>query len=1068
MLKFRRHTLAVLTIAALASFSSALAQNAGPAAGPLRDSKAWPQANGILSTTATGIDNALATRAATADSVTSFDFRAPKGARANLYLLGRYGFELTGTGDWQSFSLRMRAPRFDEGFNKEQNALALEVRTGATVQRNVVFEKATPGARWDNEDFRGPAFLAVAQGPFEVRNFKHDPADFSPLTVPKVSGGETNEKELRDLVAFGKESFEAVGCTACHLVEPSATAVSSGPILYGLIRPEPRNREVVEGGEGHRFQIKAGREYLRHSVREPMDQLAVAESGPTRGQAYLPVMPVFPPEVLSDQQIDAIGDYLATLNDSGQRGPVIKLAGVEPQAPYDPLTDRLQWLVNDEVRLQRGPLSGTSGRAIHVGNPNGVNYSFDPRVLSIVKIWQGGFLDMTGELTNRGGRGLALGFESREIGFGPAEYLLAPLNAAGKTIDFSFKEAKFGDLATMRAALSSKEDQLPRIAAADAQFLGYSRDSRSKVASPVFKYRVGKNIVETGTTISDRGVVSITVTGDLKTAQVFALNPQLLKNASASAGKIEGDRWTLPAGRTNANLSATTAVVAKPWRPAASTYAYKRAPLVKTAATAKLPAGYSIENYYPPKDNYGRDQLFEALGLAVAKDGTIVVATRNAGIWRLVNGEWRMFAEGLFDSLGVVVEDGKGLTLVAGQKAELTRISDTNGDGFADKYETMFDAHSYHGNYHSYMHGPVRGKDGAYYFALNLAHGPTNEFYTAGGSVMGTWGGFDGWAIRVEPNGKFELFANGMRSPASLGVAPDGRIWYTDNQGDFVGTSKMFELKKDAFYGHPAGLVDLPGMTPESPEIQWEKVAARKALPVVMFPHNRVANSPGNPAWVTTPKFGPFNGQALIGDQTQSNLLRVVMEKVDGVEQGSVMPFLEGLESGVMRPVFLPDGSLLLGQTGRGWQAKGGKIASLQHVRWDGKTVAPAIVAMSASPQGFKLAFTQPLGNGVSAEILKSALSLETWTYRDAPDYGSAELDLHPEAITALKVSADRKSVEITVASTEIPQVHPHQTARIYHAKLAAQTLFDANAPAQLDAYYTLNRFPAGNPANKK
>ena len=40
----------------------------------------------------------------------------------------------------------------------------------------------------------------------------------------------------------------------------------------------------------------------------------------------------------------------------------------------------------------------------------------------------------------------------------------------------------------------------------------------------------------------------------------------------------------------------------------------------------------------------------------------------------------------------------------------------------------------------------------------------------------------------------------------------------------------------------------------------------------------------------------------LIGDQTQSNLLRVVMQKVGDVEQGSVMPFFEGLESGVMRP----------------------------------------------------------------------------------------------------------------------------------------------------------------------
>jgi hypothetical protein len=37
--------------------------------------------------------------------------------------------------------------------------------------------------------------------------------------------------------------------------------------------------------------------------------------------------------------------------------------------------------------------------------------------------------------------------------------------------------------------------------------------------------------------------------------------------------------------------------------------------------------------------------------------------------------------------------------------------------------------------------------------------------------------------------------------------------------------------------------------------------------------------------------------------------------------------------------------------------------------------------------------------------------------------------------------------------------VHPRQTARVYHLKLAAQTLFDSDAPAQLEAYYSLRRF---------
>ena len=72
-------------------------------------------------------------------------------------------------------------------------------------------------------------------------------------------------------------------------------------------------------------------------------------------------------------------------------------------------------------------------------------------------------------------------------------------------VDFSFKEGKFEDFATFKAALYSKEDQLARIAAVDAQFLGYSRNSTDKLAAPVFKYRVGKNVVEVTTTISASG-----------------------------------------------------------------------------------------------------------------------------------------------------------------------------------------------------------------------------------------------------------------------------------------------------------------------------------------------------------------------------------------------------------------------------------------------------------------------------------------------------------------------------------------------------------------------------------
>src|SRR5690349_10910786 len=568
----RRCTVGVLTVAALTSFIVAPAQAAETA---FRDNAQWAAADGAL-TTQTASDKApLVSRATLADSVTAFEYRAPTGSKATVYVEGRYAFELLANGQWQPFNLRFRAPRFDAGYNKLENAFILDVKNGSDFRRNVILPGPSEGAIWGGEDRSGPMFIVVAQGPVSVRNASHRPADFAEIKLPQQSGGDTNEKQLQDLVALGKELFTQVGCEACHQVEKDSAAVSTGPNLFGLFRNDARTREVVEGGEGHRFQVKANREYLHRSVREPMEQLAVAESGPTKGNAYLPIMPVFQKETLSDAQIDAIGDYLATLNDDRERGPVVRLATLKAAEAYDPLADAMQWLVGDEVRLQRGPLPGTSGRAIHVGNPNGVNYTFDPRLLSIVKIWQGGFLEMSGEFTNRGNNGLALGYDSREIGFGDKEYLLAPLNAKGEPVDFSFKEGKFRDFQKFKAELYSQEDQLAKIAAADAQFLGYLRDSRSKTAAPAFKYRVGKNVVEVSTTISAQGAVEVTVNGTLTAPQSFALNSQLLKGAVASVGSLTNDRWTLPPGKASATLKGTVAVSGTTWRPAPSNYAYK-------------------------------------------------------------------------------------------------------------------------------------------------------------------------------------------------------------------------------------------------------------------------------------------------------------------------------------------------------------------------------------------------------------------------------------------------------------------------------------------------------------
>ncbi|RYY76517.1 MAG: hypothetical protein EOO52_03140 [Gammaproteobacteria bacterium] len=1008
------------------------------------------------------------------DAVLTMDYLLPQGSSAKIFIQGHYGYTLGGeskykNNEWQRLSIKFRAPRFNEASEKLESALLLEVSiNGDIVTSNQIIPNQSDDAFTKWESAFGQTAILANQGPFAFRNFKVQPADYSNITPPTTSGGTTNINELVDYVALGKETFESVGCNVCHSVFKDDTTVTTGPNLFGLFTREPRLREVVEGGEGHRFNVKANTEYLYRSLRAPTDQLAIAEKGEKKGSAYPPVMPPFNSQILNDTQIDAIGAYLASQNDLQKQGPVIKLMKQGTSEKYDPIEDRLQLLVDDKVRIQRGPMANLSGRAIHVGQVNGVNYSFDPRILAIAKIWQGGFLDMTGEFTNRGGKGLKTGFESREINLSDKEYLFAPLNRSGRLVDFSFKDAKFGDVETVKKSLYSSQDQLALLAEIDAQFLGYSRNSKSKAATPYFKYRVGKNLISVQTTF-EKDNLKINVIGELEEEQKFSLNTNVLSNARANSGDIQTETWTLPAGKVNATLNAKIALAAKAWHAPKSTFNGLKQPLRRVKSSADLPAGYSIESYYPPKDNFGREQLFEALGLALSDNETLVVGTRTAGIWRLVKGEWRLFAEGTFDSLGVLVEDKKGLTIVAGQKAELTRISDTNGDGIADNYDTLFDAHSYHGNYHSYMHGPVRGSDGAFYININLADGSDGSAYNAGGKYMGSAGGFAGWNIRVENNSKNEVskftpWANGLRSPAGLAKGPDGRLWYSENQGEFVGTSKIFVLEQNKFYGHPSSLVDLPGMTPDSPDITWNKVSDKRVAPIILLPHNKVANSPGNPAWDDTKgKFGPFTEQMLIGDQTQSNLLRVNAEIIDGIQQGAVMPFIDGLESGVMRPLFLPDGSLLLGQTGRGWQAKGGHVASMQRIEWDGKTIAPAIHSTHATNDGFVLQLTQPIDEKLDANYLQKLINIESWVYRDAADYGSEELGKAMERITNISISSDRKQITIKLAELGHPSVHPQQTARVYHIELNNQQLFRDAAPAQLHSYYTLYKFAKAN-----
>ena len=226
------------------------------------------------------------------------------------------------------------------------------------------------------------------------------------------------------------------------------------------------------------------------------------------------------------------------------------------------------------------------------------------------------------------------------------------------------------------------------------------------------------------------------------------------------------------------------------------------------------------------------------------------------------------------------------------------------------------------------------------------------------------------------------------------------------------------------------------------------------------LPHGKVANSPGHPAWdLTGGKFGPYKKQMFLGDQTMSNLFRVTVEKVKGMDQGCVVSFARFFASGVMRPVFLPDGSLLIGQTGRGWGAFGGQQASLQRIIYDGKTIAAAIHRVNSAKDGFMMHFTQPISDKVSEDELAGYLKVQSWFYTNTGRYGSPEHDKRADVIERVQLNKNRKSVLLKVKGfgdgdkwlNRIYHIHIPETKKIFG---------DAPVKNKLASFFTLRATP--------
>jgi autotransporter-associated beta strand protein len=392
-------------------------------------------------------------------------------------------------------------------------------------------------------------------------------------------------------------------------------------------------------------------------------------------------------------------------------------------------------------------------------------------------------------------------------------------------------------------------------------------------------------------------------------------------------------------------------------------------------------------------------------------------------------------AAGLFEPLGMKFINGE---LYVTQRTTLTRLRDTNSDGY---FETKDDISGgwISDNYHHFHFGLIE-RDGFAYSTLSTA------IHLDFPGLSGPNPPNRGTLLRTNlATGEVTFLAGGLRTPNGIGFGPQGEIFQTDNQGSWMPASRLNHLQPGKFYGHyntTAG--------GGSPSLFADQAPSP---PAVWFPHNEIANSPSQPLSIPD---GPFAGDLLVGDITLGGINRVSLEKIGGVWQGCIYRFTQGLEGGVNRLAWGPNGTLYVGCIGGGgnW-AWNETTTGLQRLTpKSGNPVTFEVAKVTATATGFEIAYTLPIPETTLEN--PANFTVRQWSYQPTADYGGPKIGEEALTVSSATASADRTRVTLVIPGLEKGHV-------VY---LKSNPVSDSGSLIHSsEVWYTLNEIP-GTPYN--
>ena len=442
---------------------------------------------------------------------------------------------------------------------------------------------------------------------------------------------------------------------------------------------------------------------------------------------------------------------------------------------------------------------------------------------------------------------------------------------------------------------------------------------------------------------------------------------------------------------------------------------------------------------HPSFDLYqARPEGFEPMvgGIDFMSDGDMIVSTWDpaGSIYRVTNHtsedptqiKYKLIGSGLAEPLGVKVVNDRIFVM---QKQELTELVDIDGDERIDEYRTLCDDWGVSSNFHEFGFG-LAEKDGYLYAALATAIEP-------GGASTQPQIQDRGKAIKVSiETGEIEYVAHGFRTPNGVGIGYGGDVYIADNQGDWLPSSKIVRVKKGNWYGSRS--VDFEGTANlvETP-------------PVVWLPQDEIGNSPSTPLALNV---GPYKDQMIHSEVTHGGVKRVFVEEVEGVTQGALFRFTQGIEAGVNRIAWGPDGSLYMGGIGNpgNWGHTGKLRYGLQRIEYNG-TSTFEMLAVRAHSNGMEIEFTEPIEQCSGWDA--SGYEVKQWYYKPTVEYGGPKMDERALVVRSATVSDDRTKVFL--------EIDGMKEGHVVYIRLADKFVSDKGHDLwTTETWYTLNKIP--------